>query len=223
MQGVTGINAIAFKYRDGVIAGVDTGATYGKRAVYGIQSVFRATDECLIVFTGLLSDVQFLRRFIKEELEADVRRKMDPQGIHKMIQRILYSKRSELEPLAVSVIVCGMNKKENEIFEATDEKGRIIGVANSKGNFWFDDSAAISFSAHFALPLIRAKNLDELDREGAMKLMEECFRIMCYKDCRATNVIQIGFVEEKETGILEPQCVQTEWGIGQREDEILVE
>ncbi|ELA41924.1 uncharacterized protein VICG_01108 [Vittaforma corneae ATCC 50505] len=222
-RGVFGINAIGFKYKNGVIAAVDTGASYGMKVVYGMQSVFKATDNCIIVFSGLLSDVQFLRKFIKQEIESDVGRKLDPQGIHKMIQRILYQKRSEAAPMNVSAIVCGINQKKNEIFESTDNKGRMLGVVNSKGNFWFEDSAAVSFSSNFVLPILRERDLDNLEKEDAIKLMEECFRILCYKDCRSTNNIQIGIVEEGNMEILQSYNISTNWMIGKQEEEILIE
>lgn len=221
--GVYGINAIAFKYKDGVIAAVDTGATYGRMALSGLQTIFQPLENSLVVFSGMLSDVQFLKKFIKQEIEADVGRKMDPQGIHKMIQRILYQKRSEMKPMMVSVIVCGMNQKKNKVFNATDDKGRFIGVINSKGNFWFDDTAATSFSENFALPLLRNRNLEDLSKEDAVELMEECFRIMCYKDCRATNTINIGIIDDADVSIFEPRNISTDWMVGKRDDEILIE
>lgn len=222
-KGVFGTNAIGFKYKTGVIAAIDTGASYGMKVIYGIQDIFKATDDCIIVFSGLLSDVQFIRKFIKQEIESDVGRKMDPQGIHKMVQRILYQKRSEAAPISVSAIICGINRKKNEIFENTDEKGRMLGVVNSKGNFWFEDSVAISFSSNFVLPILRERNLDDLEKEEAVKLMEECFRILCYKDCRSTNNIQIGIVEEGNVEILEPYNISTDWMVGKQEEEILIE
>lgn len=222
-NGVFGINAIGFKFKNGVIAAIDTGASYGRKTLYGVQSIFKATEDCILVFTGLLSDIQFLKKFIKQEIESDVGRRMDPQGIHKMVQRILYQKRSEAAPMNVSVIVCGVHEKKNTIFENTDEKGRMIGAVNSKGNFWFDDSVAISFSSNFVLPVLREKDLVNMEREDAIKMMEECFRLLCYKDCRSTNTIQIGIIEKGKIDILEPTNLTTDWMIGKTEEEILVE
>lgn len=223
IRGLSGTNAIAFKFRDGVIAAVDTGANYGYLSVPNVQKVFSPTKNAVLLFSGLISDIQFLIKFIKEEIESDEGRTIDPQGIHKMVQRILYQKRSEGSPLQVSVIVCGVNHKTNTLFQSTDDAGRMIGVVNSKGNFWYDDSVSLSFSSSFALPILRDIDLLSLDREQAIKLMEECFRILCYKDCRSTNRIEVAIVEKGKTEIMDPYEISTEWLIGKTEEEILLQ
>lgn len=221
-SGVVGTNAVAFKFNKGVIVAVDTSASYGRMALPNIQRVFKATENCVVVFSGLMSEIQFLERFIKEEIASEEERKMDPQGIHKMIQRIMYQKRCEAAPFAVSVIVCGVNEKENVVFKSTDEQGRMIGAVDSKGNFWFDKCVAISFSAHFALPMLREKEHVNLERGEAISLMEEVFKILCYKDCRSSNNIQIAVIEKDKVDILDPYSIPTDWMIGKREDEILI-
>jgi len=54
-------------------------------------------------------------------------------------------------------------------------------------------------------------------------LMEECFRILCYKDCRSTNQIQMAVIDEHDVSISEPYCVRTDWMIGLREGEVLLQ
>lgn len=223
MQGITAINAIAFKYKNGVIAALDTGTCYGTTRFSNTQRIFKPTKDCVCLFTGVLSDIEFLKKFVKQELESEEDRTMDPQGIHKMIQRILYQKRSEGTPLPVQVIVCGLNKKQNTIFSNTDEKGRMIGAINSKGNFWFESSIALSFSSHLSLPILRNFDSEQLEKEDAVKLMEECFRILCYKDCRSTNQIQMAVIDEQGVSISEPYSVRTDWMIGLREGEVLLQ
>jgi len=220
--GVCGTNAICFKFKDGIITGIDTGANYGRLSIKDTNRIMQVTDNCVAAFSGLMSDISFLKKLIREELEADNMRKMDPQGIHKMVQRILYAKRSQGRPLSVSVIISGINRKQNKIFDVTDENGRMIGVANSKGNFWFDESVALSFASNFALPLIRDKKLDEMSREEAVSFMEECLRVMCYRDTRSTNRIQISISDFFKTEVLEPYCIKTDWNVGLTDNETVL-
>lgn len=221
-RGVYATNAISFKFKEGIIIGIDTGATYGSVSIKDTNRIVKVTDNCVVAFSGQLGDIQFLKNFIKHELESEDTRKMDPQGIHKMIQRILYSKRSEGKPMAVQVIVSGINHKANAVFDSTDENGRMIGVANSKGNFWFDESVALSFSSNFVLPLLREKSLDEIDRQGAIALMEECFKVLCYRDCRSTNRIQISILDSNKTEVYDTYCIKTDWAVGLNEGETLL-
>lgn len=218
-HGVYANNAISFKFSEGIISGVDTGVNYGSVSIKDVQRIHKITDNCLVIFSGLMSDIQYVLSFVKQELESD-NRKMDPQGIHKLIQRIIYSRRSEAKPLWISAIVCGTSKKDNSVFESTDQNGNIIGAVNSKGNFWFDDCVSLNFSSNVVLPILRNKNLESLSRNEAISLMEECFRILCYKDCRSTNRIQIGISSASGTEIFKPYCIKTEWKIGHIENEI---
>lgn len=214
IPGVYASNAISFKFKDGIISGVDTGVTYGSVSMKNVQRVYKITDSCHVTFSGLVSDIQNLISLLSLELEKDSNYPVSPQGIHKMIQRILYMKRSEANPIWVSAIVCGINKKENKEFNSTDDLGRIIGAVNSKGSFWFDDCVALSFSSNVVLPILRSKDLTNMSKEEAIQLMEECFRILCYKDCRATNRIHIGILTSSGLEMSDAYCIKTDWKIG---------
>ena len=73
------------------------------------------------------------------------------------------------------------------------------------------------------MPILRNFDYESLEKEDAIKLIEECFRILCYKDCRATSQIQIAIVDESGVQIGEPYCIKTDWMIGLREGEILLQ
>lgn len=220
--GLYGSTAIGFKYKTGILIATDTSAAYGSLALPNVSRIYKLTDSCLAAFSGKISDVQYLHKIVSAEIQNDSR-PIDPQGVHKLIQRIVYSRRSELKILEVSVLVCGINKKKNTAIESTDSTGRMIGVVNSKGNFWFDGCVATGIASHLVLPVLREKNTEELSKEEATAAMEECLRILCYKDCRASNVVQIAFCEENEAVVAEPYSLGTDWSIGLREDEIVLQ
>lgn len=223
VQGASGTNVIAFKYKDGVIAAMDTGSCYGRIVLNNTERILKLTENCIVLFTGSLGDIQYLKKLVKNEIENEEFESIDPQGIHKMIQRILYAQRSKATPLNVSAIVAGLNKKNNKVFEATDSIGRMLGAVNSKGNFWFDSSVTLNFCSHLVHPIIREKSSEEMSKQEAIQLAEECFRVLCYRDCRATNVIQIGLVSKEGVEIMEPYALKTDWSIGIRESEIILE
>lgn len=221
MAGLYGSTAIGFKYKTGILVATDMGASYGSLAVPDVSKIYKLTDSCLAAFSGNISDIQYLHRIVDAEIQNDPR-PIDPQGIHKMIQRIVYERRSQLKILDVSVLVCGINKKENKVFASTDATGKMIGVVNSKGNFWFDSCVATGIASHLILPVLRERKTEELGKEEATALMEECLRILCYKDCRASNIMQLAFCEDNEAVIADPQPLDTNWSIGAREDEIVL-
>ena len=221
-SGTVGSTVVGFKYRDGVIIAADTGSSYGYLAMDNTKRIFKLTDKCLIGFSGKLTDMQALHEMVVDELNQEVI-EMDPQGIHKLFQRVLYSARSRLQLLEVSVVIGGVHIKPNEVFlTQTDEGGRTLSVVNSKGNFWFDSTVATGLAGHLILPILRDAKIEDLDRNGAKKLMERCMRVLCYKDCKASNMIQMGFCEESGVTIEDPYPLDTNWDIGVKEGEIVL-
>jgi 20S proteasome subunit beta 7 len=221
-RGLLGSTAIAFKYRDGVITATDTAVSYGSVSIPNMTKIFKITEKCIVSFSGKMADVHFLRNLVMQEISND-EREMDPQGIHKMIQRIMYSRRSRNEPLLISALVIGVHMKENKMFQSTSEDGRFVGAVNFKGNFWFDSSVATGIASHIALPLIREANVEEMSKEDAIAFMEHCLKILSYRDCRASNKIQIGIVENGQSSISESYAINTDWAIGLKEGEIVLE
>lgn len=222
VRGLDGSTVVAFKYKAGVIVATDTAVSYGGLAMPNITRIFKLTENCVVAFSGQYSDIQFLHKAVANEIEDDPR-PINPQGIHKLIQRILYRKRSELKFLNVSVVVCGMNKKEESMFKNTDETGRMVGVVNSKGNFWFEESVATGIASHLILPVLREHGTENLSKEEAIELMEKCLRILCYKDCRASNIVQLAFCESNGIVIGDPYPLSTNWELGVREDETILQ
>ncbi|KAI5172813.1 20S proteasome subunit beta 7 [Pancytospora epiphaga] len=219
--GVASSTVIAFMYRDGIIMASDTAAFYGNLAIQDITKIYKLNENCIVGFSGSVADIQYLYKTITEEIRKDTR-PIDPQGIHKMIQRIVYSRRSELKLLRVSAVVCGIKKKNDEIFNNTDEAGKFIGMVNGKGNFWFDSCVATGIASHLILPVLRERHTVDLSKEEAIGLMEDCMRLLCYKDTKASNIVQFGFCTESESVINDTYVLGTNWDMGRREDEIVL-
>ncbi|KAI4291506.1 20S proteasome subunit beta 7 [Pancytospora philotis] len=217
---VTTSSVVCFAYKTGVIMAADTAGAYGSLALTDFTKIYKLTPRCLAGFSGAVADIQYLHQLVTAEIANDPR-PIDPQGIHKMIQLILYERRSKLELLNISVIVCGINRVD-EGFGATDEGGKMVGVVNSKGNFWFDSAVASGIAQHLVIPTIRERRAAVQTKEEAVALMEECMRVLCYKDCKASNVIQMGFCDENETVVTKPYALETNWDIGLADDETVL-
>ena len=222
VNGLFGSTAVAFKYKNGVLLFTDNGASYGRLACTNVTKIFKLTESCAVAFSGQIADIQFVKNFIVNEIVNDPL-PIDPQGIHKLLQRLIYSKRSKLEILDISVVVCGVNKKENTLLDNTDIQGRFLGAINSKGNFWFDNSAATGIASHIILPILREYNVENLSKEEAIKFAEETFRVLLYKDCRASNSLHISICEENNVEILRPYKISTNWEISINQGEIVLQ
>ncbi|WEL38578.1 proteasome type-4 subunit beta [Encephalitozoon hellem] len=222
---VTGTSVVSFKYKDGIIMGADTRGSYGRLAKYsGIQRMFKFGDKTLIGISGEVSDMQYLVKTLNILTEED-NRGIDPKGYHKIIQRILYSARSRISPLNLSVCVGGINAGHERGCAISNEK-KMLGCVNHLGNFYFSDVICTGIGNYIALPFLRSKvegREDEITREEATSLIEETMRILCYRDCNASNEIQIGYADSQGVHISDPYPLETNWDIGIREDEIVIE
>jgi len=222
---ITGSTAIAFKYKDGVIAGVDTASSYGSLAVENITRVYKITKKCILVFSGSIADIQSFYTMVEEEIESD-KREIEPSGIHKFIQRILYYKRSRGEPLRLSVIICGVSEEKEKregAYSQCNIGGKVLGIVNSKGNFWFESSVATGIASHLVLPILRERKTEEMNREEAIREMEDCMKLLVYKDCCASNKVRYAICEENYCEIQEEKRIETNWELGIKEGEIVLE
>ena len=70
---------------------------------------------------------------------------------------------------------------------------------------------ASGLGAHMALPLIRKDWRPDLSEAEARKLLEDCMRVLFYRDTRACSTIQIGKVDATGSSISAPTKLDTYW------------
>ncbi|KAH9412330.1 proteasome subunit [Ordospora pajunii] len=220
---VTSTTVVSLRYKDGVLMGADTKGSYGRLAKYtGLQRIFKIGDQTLIGVSGEISDMQYLKKTLETLTEEDPR-KIDSHGYYKMIQRLMYSARSRMAPLNLNVCVGGVDSVCTEDGRA-DQK--TLGCVDHLGNFYFSNVICTGIGAHLVLPLLRSKvdgRENEITREEGIGLIEEAMKILFYRDCSASNEIQIGYADAQRVHISEAYRIPTNWDIAFREDEIVFE
>ena len=70
---------------------------------------------------------------------------------------------------------------------------------------------ASGFGAYLAIPLIREKWSPDLEEGEARALLEDCLRVLFYRDCRASSRIQIAKATAEGVLVSEPFELQTDW------------
>merc|ERR1711924_270041 len=58
-----------------------------------------------------------------------------------------------------------------------------------RGTAYEDDVIATGYGSHLALPIMRAKWTPDLDEGEARALLEDCLRVLFYRDCRALDTV----------------------------------
>jgi len=204
---VTGGSVVALKYAGGVMIATDTIASYGSLArfegVSRMSSVGIANDTILAA-GGDYSDYQELLKMIErhsvEEFAFDDGASMAPNALHHWLTRVMYQRRSKMDPLWNSVVVAGFRDGKS-----------YLGSVDLYGTMFEDDFMATGLGGHLALPMIRKAWRKDLSEEEARKLLIDCMRVLFYRDTRASAFITVGKVDAKGSIVGKSEKLDTYW------------
>ena len=87
-----------------------------------------------------------------------------------------------------------------------------LGSVDKIGTAYTDDTLATGFGSYLALPIMRERWRPDLEEGEARALLEDCLRVLFYRDCRAYNRVQIAKVT-RDGGVLvsDPYEIDTKW------------
>lgn len=73
-------------------------------------------------------------------------------------------------------------------------RNSFLGQVDLYGTAFQDSTLATGYGAHIARPLMRKAYRPDLSEEEARKVLEDCMRVMFYRDARTINKIQLAKV-----------------------------
>lgn len=208
---VTGTSVLGLKYAGGVMLAADTLASYGTMAKYkNARRLERVDDKVLIGAGGEFSDFQA----IVDLLQANALEEQCMSGLYEphssnaketwnYLRSVMYNRRNKMNPLWNDLVVAGLDHTDKPF----------LGWVDKIGTTFEEDLVATGFGSYLAIPLLREKYRPDLQEGEARALLEDCMRILFYRDCRASNRIQIAKVEAPTGEILisEPYELDTHW------------
>mmetsp|Transcript_28139 Transcript_28139/g.41566 ORF Transcript_28139/g.41566 Transcript_28139/m.41566 type:complete len:242 (-) Transcript_28139:70-795(-) len=206
---VTGTSVLGLKYAGGVMLAADTLASYGGMAKYKNARRLVSVDNVLLGAGGEYSDFQAIQRL----LEANALEEQCMSGLHEQhrgnaketwnyLRAVMYNRRNKMNPLWNDLVVAGLD----------ESKKPFLGWVDKIGTTFEENLVATGFGSYLALPLMREKYRTDLGEGEARALLEDCMRILFYRDCRASNRIQIAKVEDSgEVLISDPYELDTQW------------
>lgn len=202
---VTGTSVIAIQHRDGIVMAADTLASYGSLARFmHLERLKKIGDRVLIGAGGEFGDFQeisdMLEQLIKEDYLEDDGSQFTAKEVHSYLTRVMYNLRSKMDPFWNQILVAG--------FEGD---APYLGTVDLHGTSFQETMIATGFGAHLALPLLREAYRPDLSEEEAVKVIEDCMRILYYRDARAINRIQVARITSGNITISEPYSLQTYW------------
>jgi 20S proteasome subunit beta 7 len=79
------------------------------------------------------------------------------------------------------------------------------------GTSFSEDYAATGYGNFLARPLIRERWRADMSEAEARTLLEDCMRVLWYRDCRALNKIQIAKVTAAGVAVSPPCATSAQW------------
>lgn len=187
---VVGSSALGLRSNTCTVVAADTQLSYGSMCMYKGTKIF-SLNNTFIIFSGEYSDAQEVMNFIRIEEEKE-EFPLVTTSYFKMLQRLFYSKRSRLQPLSTECIVAGYG---------------FLGCINGLGNFFESDIICTGIASYIATPYLRASCEEPVLR------IKHAMELLVKRDCRASNEIQIGIIDESGMRI-EEEKLAINWDIG---------
>jgi len=205
---VTGTSVLAVRYKDGVMIAADTLASYGSLARFrDVRRMHSLGKYTLIGATGEYSDYQYLLKLlddlIVDDQLAEDGSSLSPHSIHSYLTRVLYGRRNKIDPLWGQFVVAGYKGGKS-----------FLGLADLRGTSYQDNTIATGYGGHIARCLMREKWREDLTEKEAKDLLEECLRVLYYRDARSLNRIQIATITANGPFISEPYELSSDWDVG---------
>eukprot|EP00026_Physarum_polycephalum_P015571 Phypoly_transcript_16284.p1 GENE.Phypoly_transcript_16284~~Phypoly_transcript_16284.p1 ORF type:complete len:252 (+),score=39.34 Phypoly_transcript_16284:52-807(+) len=207
---ITGTSVLAVKYNGGVAMTTDTLGSYGSLArFYVMERMKQIGDFTVVGGGGDYSDFQHTIKTLEELVNDDFCRndgsRLYPEEIYNYLCRVQYNRRNRMNPLWNYLVVAGFR-----------EGTPFLGHVDLLGTCYKDDFIATGYGGHIALPLIRKAWKPELTKEEAVKLLEDCMRVLFYRDARSTNKIQIATLDAEGISISKAFELETyHWDSGE--------
>ena len=193
------------QYKDGVMLAADTLASYGSLAMFkDVTRIARTGSYTLVGASGELSDYHALLDKLKGLAQANANCddgfEHGPAEIYSYLRAVLYQRRNKFDPLWNSLVVGGF--KDGAPF---------LGSVDLRGTAYEDDVIATGYGSHLALPIMRAKWTPDLDEGEARALLEDCLRVLFYRDCRALDTVVLSKATATGTLVSDPYKLETDW------------
>lgn len=208
---VTGTSVLGLKYDGGVLMVADMLGSYGSMARFKCVERLKQFGDCTVVGAGGdLSDFQHIEELLDELISEDALyddgSRLNPWNIHSYLCRVMYNRRSKMDPLWNSLVVGGFRDGKS-----------FLGTVDLIGTQFEDDMIATGFGGHLAMPLMRehiAAHGNSSSREQAKATLDNCMRVLFYRDCRALNKLQFADVTAAGVSITpadQAEVLTTEW------------
>ncbi|XP_052263874.1 proteasome subunit beta type-4-like isoform X2 [Dreissena polymorpha] len=206
---VTGTSVLGLKFKDGVVLAADKLGSYGSMAKFrDLTRLLKVNDQTVVGAGGDYADYQFLteiieQRVIEEECLNDGFG-YTPNSLFSWLTRVMYNRRSNINPLWNTYVVAGWQKGEG-----------FLGYVDKIGTAYQAPTIATGYGAYIAQPLLREaleKN-PNMTAEQAAEQLDRCLKVLYYRDARSLNKYDLAIITKDGVEIRSSIVSKTNWEI----------
>lgn len=205
-----GTSVMGLRFKDGVILAADTAVAYGsmKKTKHTSRMAKLSTDTA-IACSGEMSDYQELLRIFREKHDSDVVENdgahfLKPRDYFNFLSRLNYQRRMKMDPLWNGSIIGGVRQDSGEAF---------LGMVDLYGTKIESNFLLTGLAVHYCQVLMQNSWRADMTLEEGRKLIEDCMRVMFYRDKKATDEIQLTVITQHGIAIEEPYRIDSRWNL----------
>jgi len=223
---MTGTSVLGIRYNGGVMLAADNLASYGSLARFDdIQRLHRVGTHTCIGASGDMSDYQALQHSLDvisiKQSQLDDGHQLRTSQVFEYLSRVMYNKRTKMDPFWNSLIVAGWEKPSRATqAEKPDSEGEpFLAFVDLQGTTYAAPSMATGYGAYIAQPLLRKALQDApngvLSEEQAEEILKTCMKVLFYRDARSINKFQIAKISKDGVTISDSMSVDTYWAFAE--------
>jgi 20S proteasome subunit beta 7 len=165
-----------------------------------------------------------LDELVIDEFTAQDGHSLGPAEIHEYLSQVMYARRSKMNPLWNSLLVGGFTDgkkcvaKPYSLHPKTLISIRFLAYVDLLGTTYSATTLATGYGSMIAQPLLRKAvegREDVLTEEEARKIIQECMRVLYYRDARSLDKYQVATVTAEGVKISDSLYLETSWSFAE--------
>ena len=140
----------------------------------------------------------------QDEIAQDGATFLTPRDYYNFVSNHNYNRRMKMNPLWCTTMFAGVSKQDGEAF---------LGMTDLYGTKVEANFLLTGLSAHYCQVLMQNSWREDLTEAEARSIIEDCMRVMFYRDKKALDNIQISTVTAVGVTMHEPYRIESEWSL----------
>lgn len=137
------------------------------------------------------------------------RHNLSADELYNWLTRVLYNRRSRMNPLWLDLVVGGM------VTNAQGNREPFLGHVNFRGRSYETDAIATGFGMHLGLPIMREFTKQQNTTKAMAEVeVRKVMEVLFYRDCRSFPKYKVAIADgEAGTSVSDSISVEENWNV----------